>query len=98
MKYAFEHKPGHSAYDHFAREIISRAASEQRTTKIGMENALRRAWIAIRRTSGYRSPHRCGAGMSRSTIRSWPTRSKIALTARPSMRQQIVTHAPWRRK
>ena len=40
MKYAFEHKPGHSAYDHFAREIISRAASEQRTTKIGMENAL----------------------------------------------------------
>ena len=48
MKYAFEHKPGHSAYDHFAGEIISLAASEQRTTKIGMENALSRAWIAIR--------------------------------------------------
>jgi hypothetical protein len=51
MKYAFEHKPGYSQYDHYAREVMSLAASEQRTTKIGMENALCRAWLAVR-------PHR----------------------------------------
>ena len=48
MKYKFVFFPGYSAYDHFAKEIILRATTEKRTTKTGMENALRHAWATIR--------------------------------------------------
>ena len=47
-KYQFRHVQGHSAYDHFASEVIARAEAENRQTKRGMESALRRAWNAIK--------------------------------------------------
>lgn len=46
--YTFRHVEGHSAYDHYAKEVISRAEAEGRTTKKGMEAALRRAWGACK--------------------------------------------------
>jgi len=45
-KYQFRHVQGHSAYDHFAAEVIRLAQADGRTTKRGMEAALRRAWKA----------------------------------------------------
>lgn len=45
-KYQYRHIQGHSAYDHFAGEVIARAKTEKQTTKRGMEAALKRAWKA----------------------------------------------------
>ena len=46
-KYQYRHLEGHSAYDHFAKDVMSRAAAEGRNTKRGMEAALRRAWKSV---------------------------------------------------
>jgi len=45
-KYQFRHVQGHSAYDHFAGEVILRAEAQARTTKRGMQSALISAWRA----------------------------------------------------
>jgi len=48
MTYTYRHVAGHSAYDHFADEVIRAAKAEKRTTKAGMESAINRAWKAVR--------------------------------------------------
>lgn len=45
--FTFNHIPGHSAYDHFAAEVIAKASAEGRKSKSGMESAIKRAWRAV---------------------------------------------------